>query len=75
MFESIVDHWVGQIVGAVISVVIGIWVLSLFSVDVVGFVKRLFGKEKTVVILVRCSSCGKKNPENAKHCLECGKEL
>jgi len=69
------SDWVNEIVGAVIAIVIGIWILSAFDVDVVGFFKNLFGGLGQQKIVVKCSSCQHKNPENAKHCLNCGKEL
>ena len=72
--ENIVEHWVDIVVGSVISIAIGFWILSWF-IDfdpIIDFIKGLFGKERVVI---KCPSCGKKNPEKAKHCSECGEEL
>jgi len=72
--ESIVEHWVEAIIGAIFSIAMGIWVLSWW-IDfdpILDFIKGLFGKERVVI---RCPKCGHKNPEKAKHCSECGEEL
>lgn len=74
MAENIVEHWVEWIVGAVIAVAIGYWVLSFFLPldEFFSWIGGALSKKKVVVI---CRKCEYKNNKDAEFCSHCGEKL
>jgi ribosomal protein L40E len=82
--DYIIDHWVGIVVSAGISIAVGYWVLSSFlplddwidSLKSILFRKKRGEKAKTKKrVMVKCRRCEITNPESATFCSNCGAKL
>ena len=69
-----IESVIWQVVSVGITLAIAYWFLNLF-LPIHDWVKEIWRALTGQKVLVKCRKCGEKNPEDSKHCRECGEKL